>query len=154
MVRKWGGDAVGMSTVPEVILARRFGLRVAALSVITNLGAGIEGAAPSHDETKREGAKAAADMTRLVARASWRRLAMSERTLPQEVIRHKRDGECTVALSEIAGFIEGLTDGTITEGQVAAFAMAVFFRGMTAGRDRGAHPCHARFRPRARLVGS
>ena len=68
MVRKWGGDAVGMSTVPEVILARRFGLRVAALSVITNLGAGIEGAAPSHDETKREGAKAVADMTRLLAR--------------------------------------------------------------------------------------
>lgn len=68
MVRKWGGDAVGMSTVPEVILARRFGLRVAALSVITNLGAGIEGAAPSHDETKREGAKAVADMTRLLER--------------------------------------------------------------------------------------
>jgi purine-nucleoside phosphorylase len=68
MARKWGGDAVGMSTVPEVILARRFGLRVAALSVITNLAAGIEGAAPSHDETKREGAKAAGDMTRLLGR--------------------------------------------------------------------------------------
>jgi purine-nucleoside phosphorylase len=68
MVRKWGGDAVGMSTVPEVILARRFGLRVAALSVITNLAAGIEGSAPSHDETKTEGAKAAADMTRLLRR--------------------------------------------------------------------------------------
>jgi purine-nucleoside phosphorylase len=68
MARKWGGDAVGMSTVPEVILARRFGLRVAALSVITNFAAGIEGAAPSHEETKTEGAKAAADMTRLLRR--------------------------------------------------------------------------------------
>jgi purine-nucleoside phosphorylase len=68
MVRKWGGTAVGMSTVPEAILARRFGLRVAGLSVITNLGAGLEGASPSHDETKREGAKAAERMTRLLSR--------------------------------------------------------------------------------------
>jgi purine-nucleoside phosphorylase len=68
MVRKWGGTAVGMSTVPEAILARRFGLKVAGLSVITNLGAGMEGASHSHDETKREGAKAAERMTRLLAR--------------------------------------------------------------------------------------
>jgi len=68
MVRKWGGTAVGMSTVPETILARRFGLRVAGLSVITNLGAGMEGASPSHEETKREGAKAAERMTRLLTR--------------------------------------------------------------------------------------
>ncbi len=68
MVRKWGGTAVGMSTVPEAILARRLGLRVAGLSVITNLGAGMEGANPNHDETKREGAKAAERMTRLLGR--------------------------------------------------------------------------------------
>jgi hypothetical protein len=54
-----GGAAVGMSTAPETILARRFGLKVVSLSVITNLAAGIEGASPSHEETKREGAKAA-----------------------------------------------------------------------------------------------
>ena len=63
-----GAHAVGMSTAPETILARRFGLTVAALSVITNLGAGIGGASPSHEETKREGAKATADMARLIAR--------------------------------------------------------------------------------------
>jgi purine-nucleoside phosphorylase len=61
-----GVDAVGMSTVPEVILARRFGLKVAALSIITNLAAGIEGSSPSHAETKREGAKAAGDMALLL----------------------------------------------------------------------------------------
>ncbi|MDV2983165.1 UNVERIFIED_CONTAM: thymidine phosphorylase [Methylobacteriaceae bacterium AG10] len=50
--------------------------------------------------------------------------------LPQEIIRDKRDGR---ALSEadIAGFIEGLTRDRVTEGQAAAFAMAVFFRGLS-----------------------
>ena len=63
-----GGTAVGMSTAPETILARRFGLKVAGLSVITNLAAGIEGASPSHAETKSEGAKASARMGQLLTR--------------------------------------------------------------------------------------
>jgi purine-nucleoside phosphorylase len=63
-----GGHAVGMSTAPETIMARRLGLKVAALSVITNLGAGIRGASPSHEETKREGAKAAERMKTLLTR--------------------------------------------------------------------------------------
>jgi thymidine phosphorylase len=50
--------------------------------------------------------------------------------LPQEVIRRKRDGR-TLADDEIAFFVAGITDGSISEGQVAAFAMAIFFRGMT-----------------------
>jgi thymidine phosphorylase len=49
--------------------------------------------------------------------------------LPQEIIRKKRDGG-VLSEAEIADFIKGLTDGSISEGQVAAFAMAVFFRGM------------------------
>ncbi len=68
MFRMIGGTAVGMSTAPETILARRFGLKVAALSVITNLAAGIEGASPSHAETKSEGAKASARMGQLLTR--------------------------------------------------------------------------------------
>jgi purine-nucleoside phosphorylase len=63
-----GGSAVGMSTVPETIIARRLGIRVAAVSIITNLAAGIKGASPSHEETKREGEKAAAKMQRLLTR--------------------------------------------------------------------------------------
>lgn len=66
MAQRLGGDAVGMSTVPEVILARRFGLAVAGLSVITNLGAGLEGASPSHKETNREGQRAVSAMTALL----------------------------------------------------------------------------------------
>jgi thymidine phosphorylase len=50
--------------------------------------------------------------------------------LPQEIIRRKRDG-LPLAADEIAFMVEGLTSGAVSEGQVAAFAMAVFFKGMT-----------------------
>ena len=52
MARTLGADAVGMSTVPEVILARFLGLEVAAASVITNLAAGMGDEEISHEETK------------------------------------------------------------------------------------------------------
>jgi purine-nucleoside phosphorylase len=52
MARIVGANAVGMSTVPEVILARFLGMRVAACSVITNLAAGMTGGELSHQETK------------------------------------------------------------------------------------------------------
>ena len=57
-IRMLGADAVGMSTVPETILARRADLPVVAVSVITNLAAGMTGEALSHLETKTEAAKA------------------------------------------------------------------------------------------------
>lgn len=66
MAQRLGAGLVGMSTAPETILARRFGLKVAALSVVTNLGAGMEQASPSHAETKAEGGRAAGDMARLL----------------------------------------------------------------------------------------
>jgi thymidine phosphorylase len=52
--------------------------------------------------------------------------------LPQEIIRAKRDGRA-LTRDEIAFFVRGITDRSISEGQVAAFAMAVFFRGMEMG---------------------
>ena len=50
--------------------------------------------------------------------------------LPQEIIRRKRDG-AVLSADEIAFMIRGLTDNSISEGQVAAFAMAIFFQGMS-----------------------
>src|SRR6266700_978352 len=50
--------------------------------------------------------------------------------LPQEIIRRKRDGH-ELSADEIAFVTRGIADGSLTEGQVAAFAMAVFFRDMT-----------------------
>ena len=66
--RTLGADAVGMSTVPEVILARHCGLRVAAVSAITNLAEGMGGEALSHEQTLRHAAAAAGDLSRLAAR--------------------------------------------------------------------------------------
>ncbi len=57
---------------------------------------------------------------------------MSKVFLPQEVIRKKRDGR-SLSDGEIQNFVAALTDGTASEGQVGAFAMAVFFNGMTPG---------------------
>jgi xanthosine phosphorylase len=66
--RTLGADAVGMSTVPEVILARHAGLRVAAVSAITNLAEGMGGEELSHEQTLRNAEVAARDLVRLVQR--------------------------------------------------------------------------------------
>jgi len=50
--------------------------------------------------------------------------------LPQEIIRKKRDGG-VMSAEEIQFFVRGITDNSVTEGQIAAFAMAVFFNDMT-----------------------
>jgi purine-nucleoside phosphorylase len=64
-----GADLVGMSTVPEVIMARRLGLRVAALAMVTNFGAGMmEGEPISHEQTKAVALEGAGRMKALVLR--------------------------------------------------------------------------------------
>lgn len=61
-----GADAVGMSTVPEVIVARAIGMRVLGISCITNLACGISQAPISHDEVLETTARAATRFTSLI----------------------------------------------------------------------------------------
>jgi xanthosine phosphorylase len=67
MIRTLGADAVGMSTVPECIVARHAGLRVVGCAVVTNLAVGLDDAEVSHDQTLRAAASAAEDLERLIA---------------------------------------------------------------------------------------
>ena len=70
-----GAAAVGMSTVPEVVLARQVGMKVAGFSIITNLGAGMSDAPLSHEQTMKVAAGAAVELRRLLNRmiAGWAR---------------------------------------------------------------------------------
>ena len=66
MFRKFGGDAVGMSTIPEVITARALGVRVLGISLITNAAAGSTGEPLSHDEVIAAGREASGRFITLV----------------------------------------------------------------------------------------
>ena len=143
--RTLGADAVGMSTVPEVILARHAGLRVAAVSAITNLAEGMGGEELSHEQTLRNAEVAARDLVRLVTNSR-----RSSELLAPEVIRKKRDGAALTRRGDRLprrrhhrrrpqrrpGRRAG--DGVLPEG-------------LDARGAAGAHDGHARLRQRARL---
>jgi purine-nucleoside phosphorylase len=67
MARLLGADAVGMSTVPETILARHLGLRVMALSFITNFGAGMSAEHLSHAHTLQQAQAGSVKASQLLA---------------------------------------------------------------------------------------
>jgi purine-nucleoside phosphorylase len=68
MLRTFGADAVGMSTVPEAIVARHMGLEVLGLSCITNMAAGISDEPINHDEVMETGRRVRATFTELLRR--------------------------------------------------------------------------------------
>jgi purine-nucleoside phosphorylase len=68
MLAALGADAVGMSTVPEAICARHMGLRVAGISCITNLAAGLSAQPLSHREVTETGERVKNDFIRLLSR--------------------------------------------------------------------------------------
>ncbi|HEY6081760.1 MAG TPA: purine-nucleoside phosphorylase [Polyangiaceae bacterium] len=73
MLRTLGADAVGMSTVPEVIALRQLGARVGAVSCITNLAAGLGEGPLSHSEVEATAARVRGEFSRLFRR--WVALA-------------------------------------------------------------------------------
>jgi len=69
MAQGWGGDAVGMSSVPDCLIARHCGLKVVGVSCITNMGAGLSDEKLSHAHTLENAAKGAGAFERLVLAA-------------------------------------------------------------------------------------
>jgi purine-nucleoside phosphorylase len=68
MLRNLGADAVGMSTVPEAIVARHMGLEVLGISCITNMAAGISDEPINHEEVMATGIRVRATFTELLQR--------------------------------------------------------------------------------------
>jgi purine-nucleoside phosphorylase len=66
MLRTFGADAVGMSTVPEAIVARQMGIEVLGISCITNMAAGISNQPINHQEVMETGQRVRAMFTQLL----------------------------------------------------------------------------------------
>lgn len=66
MLRSFGADAIGMSTVPEAIVARQMGMDVLGISCITNMAAGISETPINHEEVMETAARVTVSFTQLI----------------------------------------------------------------------------------------
>lgn len=66
--RLLGADAVGMSTVPEVLIAHHCGMKVAVIATITNFATGLNKTAHSHDDVVHTASLAVEKLKRLISR--------------------------------------------------------------------------------------
>lgn len=89
MLRTLGGDAVGMSTVPETIAARHLGMRVAGISCITNMAAGIEEKTLDHQEVQ-DMAGASMGKLALLVKETIREIANSAKKAPPSTALNKK----------------------------------------------------------------
>ncbi|PCI37984.1 MAG: purine-nucleoside phosphorylase [Thiotrichales bacterium] len=66
---KLGGDVIGMSTVPEVLVAKKYSMQVAVLTVVTNYSIEVDDSVASHDEVLKNASLASGDLSRLLINA-------------------------------------------------------------------------------------
>ena len=72
MLRRLGADAVGMSTVPEIIAANQLGMKVAGISLVSNMAAGMTGEKLSHEEVNQTAGRVKGRFTKLMREVIWR----------------------------------------------------------------------------------
>jgi purine-nucleoside phosphorylase len=82
MIRSFGADAVGMSTVPEAIVARHMSMSVLGISCITNMAAGISENPINHEEVMETGARVRSTFTELLRRVIAKQPHQKKRDIP------------------------------------------------------------------------